>query len=87
MELLSAYNFSLSYRRGDNANADFLSRLLLPPADEHISGSCGLTDADDLGVYLIRACGLGPPFAPSPVLAWVGWLPCRMLPQVLTWVG
>ena len=31
MELLSAYNFSLSYRRGkDNANADFLSRLPLP---------------------------------------------------------
>ena len=31
MEFLSAYNFSLSYRRGkDNTNADFLSRLHPP---------------------------------------------------------
>ena len=55
MEFLSAYNFSLSYRRGkDNANADFLSRLPLPPTDEDISGSCALTDPDDLGVYLFQ---------------------------------
>ena len=57
----SAYNFSLSYRRGkDNANADFLFRLPLSPTDEDISGSCALTNPDDLGVYLIRACGLVP---------------------------
>ena len=66
-EFLSAYNFSLSYRRGkDNANADFLSRLPLPPTDEDISGPCALTDPDDLGVYLIRACGLVPSFCPIP---------------------
>ena len=45
MEFLSAYNFRLSYRRGqDNANADFLSRLPLPPIAEDISGASALTD-------------------------------------------
>ena len=57
MEFLSAYNFRLSYRRGQkNANADFLSRLPLPPIDADVSGASALTDPDDLGVYLIRAC-------------------------------
>ena len=58
MELLSAYNFRLSYRRAqENANADFLSRLPLPPIEDDVSGTSALTDPDDLGVYLIRACG------------------------------
>ena len=65
MEFLSAYNFRLSYRRGqENANADFLSRLPLPPIDEDIYGASALTDPDDLGVYLIRACGLTTPACP-----------------------
>ena len=65
MEFLSAYNFRLSYRRGqDNANADFLFRLPLPPIAEDISGASALTDPDDLGVYLIRACGFTPPACP-----------------------
>ena len=56
MELLPAYNYRLSYRRGrDNANADFLSRLPISLTAEGISGSSALTDPDDLGVYLIRA--------------------------------
>ena len=67
MEFLSAYNFRLSYRRGqENANADFLSRLPLPPIDEDISGTSALTDPDDLGVYLIRACGCTTPACPIP---------------------
>ena len=57
MGFLSAYNYRLSYRQGlDNTNADFLSRLPIPPSAEDISGSSALTDPDDLGVYLIRAC-------------------------------
>ena len=65
MEFLSAYNFRLSYRRGQqNANADFLSRLPLPPNDEDISGASAVTDPDDLGVYLIRACGFTTPACP-----------------------
>ena len=67
MEFLSAYNYRLSYRRGrDNANADFLSRLPIPPTTEDISGSSALTDPDDLGVYLIRACGYTSPSCPVP---------------------
>ena len=67
MEFLSAYNFRLSYRRGqENANADFLSRLPLPPIAEDISGASALTDPDNLGVYLIRACGFSTPACPVP---------------------
>ena len=76
MEFLSAYNFRLSYRRGqDNANADFLSRLPLPPIAEDISGASALTDPDDLGVYLIRACGLTTPTCPVPGVGLGGLTP------------
>ena len=67
MEFFSAYNFRLSYRRGqENANADFLSRLTLPPIADDVSGASALTDPDDLGVYLIRACGLTTSSCPFP---------------------
>ena len=67
MEFLSAYNYGLSYKRGrDNANADFLSRLPILPTAEDISGSSALTDPNDLGVYLIRACGYTTPSCPIP---------------------
>ena len=76
MEFLSAYNYRLSYRRGrDNANADFLSRLQIPPTTEDISGSSALTDPDDLGVYLIRACGYTSPFCPIPGVGLGGLTP------------
>ena len=67
MESLSAYDYRLPYRRGrDNANADFLSRLPIPPPAEDISGSSTLMDPDDLGVYLIRACGYTTASCPAP---------------------
>ena len=67
MEFLLAYNFGLSYRREqENANADFLSRLPLPPIEEGISGASPLTDPDDLGFYLICACGFITPSCPVP---------------------
>ena len=76
MEFLSAYNYRLSYRRGrDNANADFLSRLPIPPTAEDISGSSALTDPDDLGVYLIRAWGYTTPSCPIPGVGLGGLTP------------
>ena len=81
MEFLSAYNFRLSYRRGqENANADFLSRLPLPPIDEDVSGASALTDPDDLGVYLIRACGLTTPSCPVPGVGLGGLAPSPDIP-------
>ena len=76
MEFVSAYNYRLSYRRGrDNANDDFLSRLPIPPTVEDISGSSALTDPDDLGVYLIRACGYTSPSCPIPGVGLGGLTP------------
>ena len=86
MEFFSAYNFRLSYRRGqDNANADFLSRLPLPPIAEDISGASALTDPDDLGVYIIRACGFTTFAYPVPGVG-LGWLtpsPCHAPDAIL----
>ena len=86
MEFLSAYNFRLSYRRGqENANADFISRLPLPPIAEDISGASALTDPDDLGVYLTRACGFTTPACPVPRVDLSGLTPspCYALDAVL----
>ena len=86
MEFLSAYNFRLSYRRGqENVNADFLSRLPLPPIEEDISGASALTDPDDFGVYLIRACGFTTPACPVPGVGLSGLTPllCRAPDAVL----
>ena len=49
-----------------SAYADFLSRLPFPPIADNVSGASALTDPDDLGVYLIRACGLTTPSCPVP---------------------
>ena len=76
MEFLSANNFRLSYRRGqDNANVDFLSRLPLSPIEEDISGASALTDLDDLGVYLIYACGFITTSCPIPSVGLGGLTP------------
>ena len=53
-------------RGQENANVDFLSRLRLSPIEEDISGTSALTDADDLSVYLIHACGFTTPACPVP---------------------
>ena len=81
MEFLSVYNFRLSYRRGqEDANADFLSRLPLPPIADDVSGASVLTDPDDLGVYLIRACGLTTPSCPVPGVGLGGLVPSPDIP-------
>ena len=81
MEFLSAYNFRLSYRRGqENANADFLSRLPLRPIADDVSGASALTDPDDLGVYLIRTCGLTTSSCPVPGVGSGGLVPSPDIP-------
>ena len=97
MEFLSAYNFRLPYRRGqENANADFLSRLPLPPIVDDVSGASAMTDPDDLGVYLIRACGLTTPSCPVPGVGLGGLVPSPDIPvlgglppspDIPSWVG
>ena len=76
MVFLSAYNYRLSCWRGQkNAHTEFLSRPSLPPTAEDISGSFSLTDPDDLGVYLIRACGYATPSCPILGDGWGGLAP------------
>ena len=65
-----------AYRRGrEKPNADVISRPPLPPTVEDISGSSALTGPDDLGVYLIRACGYIMPFCLNPSVGLDGLAP------------
>ena len=87
IEFLSAYNFRLSYRRGqENANADFLSRLPLPPIADDVSGASALTDPDDLGVLSHSRVRTHHPFLPRPWrgLGWAG--PLAGYPRI-GWAG
>ena len=86
MEFLSADNFRLSYRRGqENANADFLSRLPFPPIKEDVSSASAMTDPDDLGVYPIRACGFTTPscLVPGVGLGALAPSPCHTPDAIL----
>ena len=51
----------------------------LPIADD-VSGASALTDPDDLGVYLIRACGLTTPSCPVPGVGLGGLVPSPDIP-------
>ena len=63
-----------------SAYADFLSRLPLPPIADNVSGASDLTDPDDLGVYLIRACRLTTPSCPVPGVGLGGLVPSPDIP-------
>ena len=56
-------------------NADFISRLSLPPTVEDVLSSSVLTDPDDLGVYLIGASGYIMLFFPIPGVGLGGLVP------------
>ena len=59
LELLTAYNYTLEYRKGSaNGNADFLSRLPLPATELDRSGPSSLTPSDEEHAFLIRSHGL-----------------------------
>ena len=74
LEFLPAFNYPLEYRKGTaNGNAGFLSRLPEPATEHDRSGSTSLNPVEDVGIYLIRACGLNTPSLPIPgVVFWVG---------------
>ena len=81
LQQICKIGFRISYRRGqENANAEFLSRLPLPPIDEDVSGASALTDPDDLGVYIICACGLATPSCPVPGVGLGGLAPSPDIP-------
>ena len=63
-----------------SAYADFLSRPPLLPIADDVSGASALTDPDDLGVYLIRACGLTTPSCPVPGVGLGGLVPSPDIP-------
>ena len=66
-EFLTAFDYTLEYRKGSaNGNADFLSRLPEPATEHCRSGSTSLNPVGDGGIYLIRACGLSTPSSPIP---------------------
>ena len=76
LEFLTAFDYTLEYRKGSaNGNADFLSRLPEPATEHDRSGSTRLTPVDDDGIYLIRACGLRTGSSPVPGVGLSGLVP------------
>ena len=76
LEFLTAFDYTLEYRKGSaNGNADFLSRLPEPATEHDRNGSTSLTPVEDGGIYLIRACGLFTPSSPIPGLGLGGLMP------------
>ena len=52
----------------------------LPPIADDVSGASALTDPDDLGVYLIRTCGLTTRSCPVPGVGLSGLVPSPYIP-------
>ena len=76
LEFLTAFDYTLEYRKGSaNGNADFLSRLPEPATEHDRSGSTGLNPVEDGGIYLIRVCGLNTPSSPIPGVSLDGLVP------------
>ena len=67
LEFLTAFHYTLEYRKGSaNDNAGFLSRFPEPATEHDRSGSTSLNPVEDGGICLIRACGLNTPSSPIP---------------------
>ena len=73
---LTAFDYTLEYRKGSkNGNADFLSRLPQPATEHDRSGSRRLTPVDDDAIHLVRACGLLTPSTSIPGIGLGGLVP------------
>ena len=76
ISFLTAYNYTLEYRKGSaNRSADFLPRLTLPATELDRSGPCSLLPSDEKRVFLIRSYAYFWADPPPCTSAWVGWRP------------
>ena len=76
LEYLTAFDYTLEYRKGSaNGNADFLSRLPQPATKHGHSGSRRLIPAEDGVIYIVRACGLLTPSTSVPGICLGGLVP------------
>ena len=76
LEFLTAFDYTLEYRKGSaNGNADYLSRLPEPATEHDRSASSSLTPVDDDGIFLIQACGLRARSSPTPGVGLGGLVP------------
>ena len=76
LEFLTAFDYTLEYRKGSaNGNADFLSRLPEPATEHDRTGSSSLIPVEDGGIFLIRACGLRTWASPIPGVGLSGLVP------------
>ncbi|CAB1103321.1 unnamed protein product [Ectocarpus sp. CCAP 1310/34] len=77
-EFLTAYNYTLKYRKSSaNGNADFLSRLPVAAAECDRSGRSHLTPAEDEeAVFFIRSCDLTPSGDRAAGIGLGGLAPC-----------
>lgn len=59
MEFLTAYKYTLEYRKGSpNCIADLLCRLPLPATEYDATSMMHLTPPDDTGVKVVHCCGI-----------------------------
>ena len=59
LEVLTAFDYTLEYRKGSaNRNADCRSRLPEPATEHDRTGISSLMPVEDGGIFLIRGCGL-----------------------------
>ena len=76
LEVLTAFDYTLEYRKGSvNGNADFLSRLPEPAMEHDRIGSSSLIPVEDGGIFLIWACGLRTRASPIPGVGLSGLVP------------
>ena len=76
LEYLTAFDYTLEYRKdGANGNTEFLSRLPQPATEHNRGGSSRLIPVDDEAIYLVRACGLLTPSTSVPGIGLGGLVP------------
>ena len=76
LEFLTAFDYTLEYRKGSaNGNADFLSRLPEPATEHDRTGSNSLIPVEDCGIIFTQACGLRTHASPVPGVGLSGLVP------------